>query len=443
MTTGIIWGLLIGGLCLAALAASGAEVLREFSRRQLEIYCRRRRRRDLFGEILSEHDRLANVASMTYVAAMTVTMLAAGRLVVHLVPAWADLSWFQWCLFLGLSALFAIAIFDWIPQGLARFWSAPFLFRTWRFWKLLGAVTYPLTRSGDMIEAALGRLGGKLRKQPDDEEAFEDEIRTMVTAGHREGLLEADAREMIEGVMDLGDRDVSDIMTPRAKIDALDATLPWPDVLRIVVESGRTRLPVYEDSLDHVVGILYVKDLLLEFSKDSLRQWRPLDQLLRKAAFVPTSKAVDDLLQDFLDLRNHMAIVINEYRSVAGVVTIEDALEEIVGEIVDESDKDEEEEIRLLDDSSAEILGHAHLDEINERLGLSLPEPEELDTIGGLVMRKLNAIPRRGDSIVAGNTRITVLQANRRHVERVRLDTLSEPAPDEPPDRVGDARDAT
>jgi CBS domain containing-hemolysin-like protein len=431
--------LVIGGMCLAALAASGSLVLREFSRRQLEIYCRRRRRRDRFGEILASHDHLAESASMIQVAAGTVALLAVGGLLPRLLSAAVHDSWYQLGLVLLLAVMLMIALFNWIPQGLARFWSAPFLFHTWTFWKLLAVATFPLTWLGGLVESLFGRLCGQLVEEPDDEEAFEDEIRTMVTVGQREGLLEADAREMIESVMELSDQDVSDIMTPRAQVDALDATLPWPDILRFVVEVGRTRIPVYEGSLDNIVGILYVKDLLLEFAKGQREPWRPLADLLRKAWFVPTSKKVDELLRDFLDIRNHMAIVLDEYRSVAGVVTIEDALEEIVGEIVDESDKDEEEEILQLDESTAEALGHTHLDEINERLGLNLPEPEELDTIGGLVVRQLNSIPRDGDSIVAGNTRITVLKANRRRVQRVRLESLREPQRDAPPNGAADS----
>ncbi len=441
----ISWGvaLLVGGLLLAALAASGSHVLREFSRRQLEILCRRRRRRDLFSEILTGHDRLAGVADTTYLVAATVSLLGLGGTLLGAATAdgaavggaavdGAAVDGPRYLTVLGVGALLALAAFNWIPASIARFWSAPFLFYTWTFWKLLGAALYPLTLLGMLVESLMGRLGGKLDDEPDDEDAFEDEIRTMVTAGQREGLLDTEARDMIEGVMELGDTDVSDIMTPRSLVDALDVDLPWTEVLRFVVEVGRTRIPVYEGSLDNVLGILYVKDLLDEFSKEDPETRLPLRRLLRAAWFVPTAKAVDDLLRDFLETRNHMAIVVDEYRSVAGVVTIEDALEEIVGKINDESDEEEEDEIQQLDDSTAEAWGHVHLEDLNERLGLNLPEPDELDTIGGLVVRQLNAIPQDGDSIVSGNTRITVLKASRRRVDRVRLEALSRPGRSEP-----------
>ncbi|MCO6458467.1 MAG: HlyC/CorC family transporter [Pirellulaceae bacterium] len=462
------WILVLAGLLAAMLSASGSQALRDFSRRQLEIYLRRRRRRDLFGEILTGHDHLAVVADTAFILSLSAVLLtlgllwAAGGLAAGGLDAGglaaggldaggldaggldaggldaggqggAGPGMFRLPLAVQLAgmALVAVGLLNWIPAAITRFWSAPFLFYTWWLWKVLAAVLFPLTWCGEVAESFLGRLGGKLEDEPDDEEAFEDEIRTMVSAGQREGLLEADAREMIEGVMELADTVVSDIMTPRSNVDALSIQLPWNEVLRFVVQVGRTRIPVYDGSLDNILGILYVKDLLEEFSREDPAHRRPLRRLLRPAWFVPTAKAVDDLLRDFLETRNHMAIVVDEYRSVAGVVTIEDALEEIVGEITDESDRDHEDGIWQLNDSTAEALGRTHLEELNERLGLNLPEPEEFDTVGGLVMRQLNAIPRDGDSIVAGNVRITVLKSNRRRVERVRLETLTDAGRDE------------
>ena len=126
----------------------------------------------------------------------------------------------------------------------------------------------PLTLGAKLVEVLVRRLAGHQETEEDEEEAFEDEIRTIVTAGLRDGLLEADAREMIEGVMELGDVDVSEIMTPRSEVDALNVEASWPEMLKIVAESGRTRMPVYEGALDNVLGILFVKDLLAELSKD-------------------------------------------------------------------------------------------------------------------------------------------------------------------------------
>jgi len=222
----------------------------------------------------------------------------------------------------------------------------------------------------------------------------------------------------------LGDTDVSDIMTPRSNVDAFEIGLGWDDALSFVIHAGRTRIPVYQDKLDNIVGVLFVKDLLTELSKPDDEPTRPIRELLREAWFVPKTRPVDDMLQDFLNTRSHLAIVLDEYESVAGVVTIEDVLEEIVGEIVDESDKDVDEEISPIDEKTAEARGSAHLDELNDQLGIDLPESDDYDTVAGLVLEHLGHVPKVGESIVEGRVRIAVLDASRRRIERVRIEVL-------------------
>jgi len=266
-------------------------------------------------------------------------------------------------------------------------------------------------------------LSGQPDEEPDEEEAFEDELRAIVSEGLHDGLLDTEAREMIEGVIELGDVDVADIMTPRSRMDVLRADMGWQEVLEFVIRAARTRIPVYGQSLDDIRGILYVKDLFPELAKDE-RERRPLDQLIRPATFVPRTKAVDDLLSEFQRTHNHMAIVVDEYQAVAGLITIEDVLEEIVGEIVDEHDQEEQDDIRPQNEYRAEALATAHIDEVNERLGLDLPESDEFDTIGGLVLSQMGRIPKADEKIEIGGVRITVLAATPRRIERVRIDNL-------------------
>ena len=213
-------------------------------------------------------------------------------------------------------------------------------------------------------------------------------------------------------------------MTSRSNLDALDICLGWDEVQAFVVTAGRTRIPVYETSLDNVIGILYVKDLLKELSVSQSQPRKSLRELLRKPWFVPTTKPLDELLQDFLQTRNHLAVVVDEYTSVAGVVTIEDVLEEIVGEIVDESDYDEIEEFQQLDDRTAEVLGSIHLHVINDRLGLDLDEPDDYDTLAGLVISHFGRIPKAGETVRLEQARITVIEASRRHIKRLRVETI-------------------
>ncbi len=270
--------------------------------------------------------------------------------------------------------------------------------------------------------AILRRLKGQV-EEPTEEEAFEDEIRAIVAEGQHDGFLEADAREMIEGVIELDDTDVADIMTSRSEMDAMPVDLSWDETLAFITKVGRTRIPAYDTNLDDIVGILYVKDLFVELRKPPEKR-QELRAILRECWKVPLRQRLDELLKNFLQTRNHLAIVVDEYEGVAGLVTIEDVLEEIVGEIVDESDKEEPAEIPSLSENSAEVPGRAYLHELNEQLGCDLPEDMDFDTIGGFLMHQLGRVPKEGDSLSWNGLRFHVLRANRRRVKLVRIETL-------------------
>jgi CBS domain containing-hemolysin-like protein len=184
-------------------------------------------------------------------------------------------------------------------------------------------------------------------------------------------------------------------------------------------------VPVYDKTRDDIVGILYSKDLLPELAKSPGEPARPLAELLRKPLFVPETKPVDDLLKVFQKSRTHIAVVLDEYGGVSGLVTIEDVLEEIVGEIDDEYDQKSEEAIRKIDDDVCEALGRAHIDEINEQMAFELPEDADFDTIGGFVFAEFGRVPAAGESITwHDSVRVTVLEASRRRVNRVRLERI-------------------
>ena len=411
-------------LAAVVLSSIGAKVLRHFSHRQLQVFCRLRKRRELFGQILDLHDEVALATEKIQIASLVVLSTCCALLFESAFPRLDRLTGIGMAV--GAAALLLVTTI-WIPWAVVRHCSAPFLMRTWWLWRLAYRILWPLTIGAQIVDAVFRRLAGqpdKMEKE-EEEEAFEDEIMTMVTAGQREGLLEADAREMIEGVIELGDADVSDIMTPRSKVDALDVDLNWGEMLRFVIEAGRTRFPVYERTLDNVIGVLYVKDLLPELAKRSTEPRKPLRALLRELWLIPSTIPLDDLLQEFLDNRMHLAVVVDEYGAVEGVVTIEDVLEEIVGEIVDESESDRErkEDILQLTETKSEVLGTVHLDTINERLGMNLPESDDFDTIAGFVINRLGRIPKGGESVEDHGVRITVLEAKPRQVERVLVDT--------------------
>ncbi len=424
MNPNSLFWIITSGVIATCFASIGARALREFSRHDLEELCRRRRETELFGQILRMHARIGQGMENLVVLLSTLLVVAGTHwalLTRQFAPETAWPAILADTLVLGVVLSAAVL---WIPWAVAELWAAPVLFYTWRIWYVLGMLMTPLVWGAHLIDVILHRLAGRQREIA-TEEIFEEEIRTIVTEGHREGLLEEDAREMIEGIIELGDADVSQIMTPRTDLDMMHVDLSWEEMLKYVIKVGHTRIPVYRKNRDDIIGILYIKDLLPELAKANGDPRRSLGELLRKPHFVPETKKVDDLLEEFQQTRNHMAVVLDEYGGVSGLVTIEDVLEEIVGEIVDEYDEEVVEEIRRIDDNSCEVLGRAHVDEINQELGLDLPDDRDFDTIGGFVFSELGRVPAEGESIDwQDEVRITVLEATGRRIERLKIELL-------------------
>ena len=415
-----IW-LGIGGLFFITIAAIGAKALNEVSWHELKEYCKRRNRRDRFDKI---HDHCEQVTfGMECLRVVGVVLLLMG------VTGWFASSTVDGNMTgrdVGTAIVVLVSLLlvttVWLPGALAAVFGEGVLYHLWRVLFVSSTLVWPLTVGVTFTETVFRRASG--RKEEDQEEAFEDEVLAIVTEGLHDGLLEADAREMIEGVIELGDEDVADIMTPVSQIDAFPIDRPWNDVLKFATECGRTRIPAYEDSIDKIVGLLYVKDLLRELAKGDKAERRSIRELLREPWSVPATMPLDELLSKFLQTRSHLALVRDEYMGIAGLVTIEDVLEQIVGEIVDESDKEEVGEINRVDDHTVVIHGRAHLAEINEELGYDLPEPDEFDTIAGFVVSQMGHIPEAGETLQWSTLRITVLEATKRKVDRVQVESL-------------------
>jgi CBS domain containing-hemolysin-like protein len=319
-----------------------------------------------------------------------------------------------------LGLLLILGVSSWLPRAVARAAPASFIYYTWPLWKIIGSLISPLAAIGSLFEAVGFRLRDEKRDEHFEEELLEDEIRTKIAAGQREGLVGVGVGEMIAGVMNLDEEDVTRIMTPRSAVDALDIDLPWQDILKTVSETGRTRLPVYRETPDNIIGILYAKDLLPILSAD--RPIPSLSSLLRKPWFVPDTKQVDELLRDFLHNRNHIAIVLDSFHQFVGVVTIEDALEQIVGEIADELDEEVANQIRVVDNGeSVDSEGIVTIDDLNKRFGWNLPESDDYDTIGGLIISRMGVIPPEATKLQVGGIQMEVTRATKRQVIRVRL----------------------
>jgi len=418
---------LVGGL--------GMHVLENFNGRKLEAYCRFKRLPERFGEILDRQEQAIVAAQYVSLFGLVIGSLAAGAwfstngdvqqqngVLFAVAGPLKILAWVtSWLFLLTLAGL-------WLPRVVVHRSSSLFLFHSWPVWNGLAILVSPFAGLGDVFSWLGKRLSDTPEHDDFEEEMLEDEIRTMVQAGQRDGVFADGVPDMIQGVMQLDDADVEEIMTPRSQVDAINIDEPWPDVVRFVAECGRTRLPVYRGTHDNVIGILFVKDLLSVLA-DPVGNPGPetLESILRKPWFIPGSKPVDQLLQVFLHNRNHMAIVVDEYHQFMGVVTIEDALEQIVGEIADELDIDEDSEI-VYDEQThqVEAEGKVPIESIEKLLGIELPESDDYDTVGGLVIHRLSEIPRVGVEVELNGVRITVLKATKRAVQRVRLEIISE-----------------
>ncbi|MAY70158.1 HlyC/CorC family transporter [Halomonas sp. DN3] len=254
-----------------------------------------------------------------------------------------------------------------------------------------------------------------------DEPSSREELREFLRQAGSRLKLEQDAMTIIEGALNISDQQVREVLIPRSQVTALELDQPLEDYLPIILETGHSRYPVIGENLDEVKGILLVKDLLplLQGSSDD----RPfqLEEVLRPAMFVPESKRLNSLLKEFRDTHSHMAVVVDEYGGTAGIVTIEDILEEIVGDIEDEHDTDEEEDIRQLGDDRYAVRALTPIEDFNERFGTRFSD-DEFDTLGGLVMQRFGHLPARGEHTLIGGWRFTVLNADNRRIRLLEVE---------------------
>jgi magnesium and cobalt transporter len=238
-------------------------------------------------------------------------------------------------------------------------------------------------------------------------------------ASHR-GLVEPDALSMLEGVLEVGDLQVRDIMIPRAQMVFVRRDDPFAKLLPVVVESGHSRFPVMDEDRDDIVGILLAKDLLRLYSND-VRERFDIREYMRPVVFVPESKRLNVLLKDFRRNRNHMALVVDEYGGVSGLVTIEDVIEQIVGEIDDEFDVEDDHNIRKEAERQFTVRGVTRIDEFNEYFSAHLSEEEGFDTVAGLLMKEFGRLPRRGDAATIDGFEFRVTRADRRRIDALRV----------------------
>ena len=258
----------------------------------------------------------------------------------------------------------------------------------------------------------------------------EQELMTLLNVSEQEGVIEEQEREMINQIIEIGDKPVREVMVPRTDITAVDRGASMEEVLQLVETTRHTRLPVRDGDLDRIIGMVHVKDLALVLLRDPAAERWDLARLTRPITFTPESKKVDELLHEMQTERVHMKVVLDEYGGTAGLVTIEDLLEEIVGEIRDEYDVAEEEPLRILGENEAVVDARYPMNELNEKLDLGVDESDDYDSVGGFVLATLGSIPDAGARFDAGRVHWTVDAVNGNRVLEVRLQS-DEPWPDD------------
>lgn len=416
------------GLILLAIGGFGSHLLLHFRGRTLEAYCRLKGNRERFGKILDEQDDAQTACNYLFIFGSSIALISAGTwLSMHMQWGLSEsqhhVSIYQLVSISTMAAAVLACFYTWIPKIIVRNSASVLLYHTWWYWHAINVLSRPFRALEHLFLAVGHRLSDRRVEDRVEEESLEDEVRKMIMAGERDGLVTRSMRDMITGVMNLDEGQVSQIMTPRSQIDAIDIGWGWQQVTESVIASGRTRMPVYEDSLDNIIGILYVKDMMTLLQDSE----RPSDatsmrRILRENWMIPATRKIDELLKDFLLRRSHMAIVVDEFQQTLGVVTIEDALEEIVGEIADELDVDEMMPMYIEDpDGGFSIAGVMEVAAANRQLVLNLPESDEYETVAGLVVSSLGTIPKVGAKARIGNYQFSVSQATQRQVLRVRV----------------------
>lgn len=268
-----------------------------------------------------------------------------------------------------------------------------------------------------------GTWYGRLRRVLKGEAATRNDLLDWLRQSHAQTVLDADELAMLEGVLAVSETQVREVMVPRSQMAVLERDAPRDQLLRAIVESGHSRFPVIGDDREEVVGILLAKDVLRHFV-DTPGEGFDISRYIRPATFIPESKRLNALLKEFRGSRNHIAIVVDEYGGITGLLTIEDVLEEIVGEIDDEHDAAEIAPIQEQEPGHYHVRALARIEEFNNFFDTDLDD-ENYDTVGGLVMHELGHLPRKGETLQFGEFRFQVLQADRRRVHSVEVTRVS------------------
>jgi len=426
--TGIYLVLLVVALLLVpaagALAAVDAALARVSVARVEEEYVREGRRGAVaLSRVLADRARHTNLLLLLRVAAeLTATVFAT-----IVATSEAGTTWPVVLLTVAVMVVISYVLIGVGPRTLGRQHAYPVALAGAGPVLLLGRIFGPLASLLILLGNAI-TPGKALRDGPFSSEV---EIRELVDLAESRGVVERGEREMIQSVFDLGDTIAREVMVPRTEVVWIESTKTVPQALALALRSGFSRIPVVADNVDDIVGVVYLKDLVRRAQDQERARQTKLDEVMRPPTFVPESKPVDELLREMQATYTHLAIVIDEYGGTAGLVTIEDILEEIVGEIRDEYDV-ERSPVEELDDGSLRLTARLPVEDLGELFGVELPRGDDVETVGGLLAQLLGRVPIAGSSATAYGLQLTAESVGGR---RNRIDTVLARRLDEPDQR--------
>ena len=322
----------------------------------------------------------------------------------------------------AIFSIFSLAI----PHAWAKYAGEKVLSQTYKMLMLSATIAWPILYVFQLYDGFVRRMAGVAQISPEEQqEEKQEEFLTDLEQHRMEGVVDKEEQEMIESVLELDETAADEIMTPRTDITAVEVNSDLQTVLDTIITGGHTRVPVYEENIDKIIGLIYAKDLLTDIGKDPADF--KLRNKMRDVYFVPETKPLRTLLHEFQSRKLHIAVVLDEYGGTAGVVTLEDIIEELVGEITDEYEETPTEPVKKIDQNTIEADARTYVDDLNDQFDLNLPEDEDYDTIGGFVFSHLGYIPKTGDSFDYDNLKFTIVSAEARRIKRIRIVRTEQP----------------
>jgi putative hemolysin len=413
----------LGSLWFSTLTYS----LREVSEARLTAYL------DKHGNLALVRPTIDNRGDLTFITAI-------GRLFSNLfvfvgfLRAMVDTQWaLEWEYLVAIVFTLTVTLFVSvaIPSALSKYAGAAIVGFHASLLQVSRVIALPITKLWHAVDNIV-RKATKSTEEPQQED-IDEEILSVVKEGEREGVVDVKERQMFEAVIRFGDTTVNQVMTARPEMIGIEADAGLREVKKVLEEHGLSRMPVYEGSFDKIIGVVYARDLLVYLT--DLPQQFDLRKNVRTAFYVPETRNLRDLLEEFRTRKIHMAIVLDEYGGTIGLVTIEDVLEELVGDISDEHEPHDHPSLKKTGERSWEADARMYVSDVNRQLSLQIPEDEGYDTLGGFISNSMGEIPDKGAVFVAPFATFAVLDAEPQKINRVKIDL---PAPAAKPDTVAE-----